>query len=70
MSDLDAIIVKGAIEGVKDIVKEVVKSAAHFGQRELKKVLIDFQIGFESFLERNYRRISRIELHPVPKTPS
>ena len=69
MNELSEMLVKGTIDGVKEIAKELIKSAAHLGQKELKKTLLDFQMGFGSFLDRNYKRVSRIKTLLNPASP-
>jgi hypothetical protein len=69
MNDLNELVIKGATDALKDVVKDITKSAAKFAQREYKKLLLDFEGGFGSFLERNFRRISRIKTLLNPSTP-
>ena len=69
MVDLSEIAIKGATDALKDVVKDIVKSTAKFAQKEYKKLLIDFEGGFGTFLDRNHRRLSRIKTLLNPSTP-
>jgi hypothetical protein len=69
MSELNEMLVKGAIDGLKDIVKDILKSTAQIGRKELAKLLIDFELGFKGFLDRNYKRLFRIKTLLNPANP-
>ena len=69
MSDLNEMLVKGAIDGLKDIVKDILKSTAQVGRKELAKLLIDFEVGFKGFLDRNHKRLFRIKTLLNPANP-
>jgi hypothetical protein len=69
MNDLNEMLVKGAIDGLKDIVKDILKSATQIGQKELAKLLIDFEVGFKGFLDRNYKRLFRVKTLLNPANP-
>ena len=61
MNELSEMLVKGTIDGVKEIAKELIKSAAHLGQKELKRLFSTFRWASDRFLTEiiNVFRASR-----------
>lgn len=69
MNDLSDALVKGAIEVAKDTLKEFIQNVVSKGKRELQKITIDQSGGFQKYLERNYKSVSRIKTLLNPSTP-
>lgn len=69
MNDLNDALVKGALEVARDIFKEFAQWALSKGKNELQKLAIEQTGGFQKYLERNYRSVSRIKTLLNPSTP-
>jgi hypothetical protein len=69
MSDINEMLLKGAIDGLKDIGKDILKSAGQIGRKEIAKLLVDFEVGFKGFLDRNYKRLFRVKTLLNPANP-
>jgi hypothetical protein len=69
MDDLNAALAKGAIDGLKEIAKDVLKAGTAFGRKQIGKLAVDFEFGFKEYLDRNYRRLSIVKTLLNPATP-
>jgi predicted NACHT family NTPase len=69
MNDFSDALVKGAVEGLKEIGKDVVKGAVTLGRKQVGKLSVDFEYGFKDFLKRNYKRLSRVKTLLNPTEP-
>jgi hypothetical protein len=69
MDDLNAAIAKGAIDGLKEIAKDVLKAGTSFGRKQIGKLAVDFEFGFKEYLDRNYKRLSVVKTLLNPTTP-
>lgn len=69
MEELSEAVIKGAVEGIKGIASDLVKMGASAGRKQLAKLSVDFEYGFKEFLERNYKRISRVKTLLNPTVP-
>jgi hypothetical protein len=69
VEDINAELAKGAIEGLKDIAKELLKGGAAFGKDKLAKLSVDFEFGFKEYLDRNLKRLSQVKTLLNPNSP-
>ncbi|MFH9170997.1 hypothetical protein [Methylobacterium sp. NPDC017609] len=60
---------KGAISSVQEIGRDLLKFLGSKGKKEIGKIKVDFEIGFATFLERNYKALSKIKTPLNPKSP-
>jgi hypothetical protein len=70
MNDFGESLIKGAIEGLGELAKEIVKGGAALGRKQVAKLSVDFEFGFKDFLGRNYRRLSRVKTLLNPNLPA
>jgi hypothetical protein len=69
MDELNSALAKGAIDGLKEIAKEVFRASAAFGKKQVGKLAVDFEYGFKEYLDRNYRRLSLVKTLLNPAVP-
>lgn len=69
MSDLTAGLVKGAAQAGAAIAKDIGMLLASKGVKEANKLTVTFEIAFQKFLDRNYKKFSRIKTLLNPSTP-
>ena len=69
MNEFNDALVKGAIDGLKEIAKDVVKGAVALGRKQIGRLAVDFEYGFKDYLDRNYKRLSRIKTLLNPSEP-
>lgn len=58
---LGAAVLAGVLTAVKSISEEILRASGNAAKREFEKLLVDFEIGFKKYVQRNYEKCSRVK---------